>query len=90
MKVTVGGNDIHVPEGVKLIVPAADLPRKIQRRVGHDKWQDVKIMDLTSGCTFRMFESTGEPVVDNYGHTEWVAASKPFLDKNGYARIRTY
>ena len=64
--------------------------RLVQRRLGHDKWEDTEFMKLTSGCTFRMFEADGRPVVDKYGHSSWIAAGKPYIDGEKNMRIKTY
>lgn len=72
------------------VVPAADKPRKVMRRINHKEWVETTLMDLTSGCTFRMYEPDGSPVVDKYGRNEWVAASKPYIGADGEARIKVY
>jgi hypothetical protein len=49
--------------------------RKIEKKV-NDKWVEIPFTELKNGDTFRMFESTGEPVVDpNHGNprTEFLA-----------------
>jgi hypothetical protein len=64
--------------------------RRVERRVNHKKWEEVPFMELTSGCTFRMFESDGTPVVDEKGRSQWTAACKPFKKPNGDLSINVY
>lgn len=65
------------------------MSRTVERLV-HGKWVPVEFMDLKSGCTFRLFESDGTPVVDQKGKTEWIAASKPYIGKSGSPQINYY
>jgi len=76
------------PEKTPDLLATGPLNRKVQKKVKR-QWIDVPFMDLTSGCTFRMFEENGTPVVDAKGHHEWIAACKPFI-KEGTARINVY
>jgi len=70
------------------LLATGPLNRKVQKLVKR-QWIDVPFMDITSGCTFRMFEENGTPVVDAKGHHEWIAACKPFM-RDGVARINVY
>jgi hypothetical protein len=54
----------------------ADL-RQVEIMVDGVGWTPCKFSDVLKGDQFRLFEFTGEPVVDE-GQTEWVA------DKNAY------
>ena len=63
--------------------------RTAERLVKH-KWVPVKFMDLTSGCTFRLFEADGTPVTDKQGNAEFIAASKPSVDETGTNTIKIY
>lgn len=42
------------------------------------KWVEVNFSDLHNGDTFRMFESTGEPVIDDEGNAKFIATSEPY------------
>lgn len=61
-----------------------------RRRRGHDNWEPVLFMELTIGDTFRMYEQNGEPVIDQKGRKEWIAASKPYINKDGIPAIVIY
>lgn len=61
---------------------------KNQRKVEVKKdgvWSPIVFADLHNGDIFRMFESTGEPVVGSNQDTEWVATSEPYLVDSTYA-----
>lgn len=45
-------------------------------------WFPILFKDLHKGNTFRMFESTGEPVIDDKGNTDFIAISEPYLSNN--------
>jgi len=47
-------------------------------------------MELTIGDVFRMYEDTGEPVIGQNGHNEWIAISKPYINKDGIPTIKAY
>jgi hypothetical protein len=47
------------------------------------KWQSIEFKDICKGDIFRLFESTGEPVIDNNGKTEFVAKSEPYITSDG-------
>ena len=66
------------------------MSRTVERRRGHDNCEPVLFMELTSGCTFRMYEQDGEPVIDQKGHKEWIAAGKPYINKDGIPTISIY
>ena len=59
------------------------MSRTVERRCGHDSWEPVLFMELTSGCIFRMYEQDGEPVIGQNGHNEWIATGKPYINKDG-------
>lgn len=66
------------------------MSRTVERRRGHDNWEPVLFMELTSGCTFRMYEQDGEPVIGHSGRKEWIAAGKPYINKDGIPTIDVY
>ena len=66
------------------------MTRTVERRRGYDNWEPVLFMELTSGCTFRMYEQDGEPVIDQKGRKEWTAAGKPYITKDGVPTIDVY
>lgn len=53
------------------------------QRLEDNNWVDIEFKELRLNDKFRMFESTGEPVVGLGGKVEWIATSNPFLDKDG-------
>ncbi len=42
------------------------------------KWQEVQFYELREGDIFRMFESTGESVLNTDGQTIFYASTNPF------------
>lgn len=40
-------------------------------------WIESDMTKIVEGDRFRLFESTGEAVIDSKGRKEWVAASSP-------------
>lgn len=51
-------------------------------------WVDVGLMDVQVGDIIRMFESTGEPVVDNDGFSQFKVFDEPFHDENNIATVK--
>lgn len=45
------------------------------------KWTDVEFKEIKAGDRFRLFRSTGEPVVDKNGKSEFIAKSDPYITK---------
>jgi hypothetical protein len=43
-------------------------------------WVEIPFMELTAGDVFRLFEPTGEIVVDSYGVNEFLAVSNATID----------
>lgn len=57
--------------------------RKVQKRDPNLYWHDIEFKELKNGDIFRMFEPTGEPVLDKNGNWEFVANCDAYLNKNG-------
>jgi hypothetical protein len=57
--------------------------RKVQRQDPNLYWHDIDFKDIKEGNIFRMFESTGEPVYDNKGETEFVADCDAYTNIDG-------
>jgi hypothetical protein len=55
--------------------------RKIEVNRNGD-WIPITFENLHKGDLFRMFESTGEPVIDDKGNTDFIAISEPYLSNN--------
>lgn len=53
----------------------------------NNKWQEINFEHLHKGDIFRMFESTGEPVVDNKGNRHFKAVSEPYMTPDGVLGI---
>ena len=56
--------------------------RKVEVLINNE-WVERDFAELRKGVKFKMFEPTGEPVVDNEGETEWIAISDPFKTESG-------
>lgn len=66
------------------------MSRTVERRCRDGSWEPVEFMELTIGDVFRIYEQDGEPVVDQKGRKEWVAAGKPYINKYGIPTIKVY
>ena len=53
-------------------------------------WTEINFSELGEGDKFRLFESTGEKVVDPKGRGVWIASGKPFLNKYDDMTINIY
>jgi hypothetical protein len=53
----------------------------------NSSWQEVNFEQLKVGDTFRLFELTGEPVVDHKGNTIFYAKSNPHMNSNNVPSI---
>lgn len=49
----------------------------------NDEWLPIEFKNIKKGDTFRLFESTGEPVLSEDGDTEFIAISNPYITKGG-------
>lgn len=47
------------------------------------QWKSIPFEQLRKGDTFRMFEPTGEPVLDKSKNNIFIAHSDPYLTKEG-------
>ena len=52
--------------------------RQVEIMVGGVGWTPCKFSDVIEGDQFRLFENTGEAVVDNTGNTEFVAVKDAY------------
>jgi len=48
-----------------------------------DKWTSIEFEKIRAGDRFRLFESTGEPVADEVGKSEFVAKTNPYITEDG-------
>jgi hypothetical protein len=48
-----------------------------------DEWFTIPFDHIKAGDVFRLFEPTGEPVLDENGKDAWTALSNPYLDEDG-------
>jgi hypothetical protein len=54
-------------------------------------WQEVEMKDLKVGDRFRMFESTGERVINtNDGTMEWIVSRPAYVGEYGVYEVETY
>lgn len=53
-----------------------DVTRIVEKKISDDKWIKVTFPELGINDVFRLFESTGEPVVDNDGCSMFKATSE--------------
>lgn len=54
------------------------MDKRIAEKYDNGKWRVIDFVEIVEGDRFRLFESTGEAVIDKKGKREWVAASKVF------------
>jgi len=52
--------------------------RKVEIMLADVGWTEAKFRDVMKGDHFRLFEVTGEAVVDGEGNTEFVAAKNAY------------
>lgn len=52
--------------------------RKVQK-LNNGIWEDIEFQNLKLGDTFRLFESDGEPVINDKGESEFVTISDLYL-----------
>ena len=70
-----------------IVPPGTD--RRVERKI-KGKWVRVDFSQLTSGCTFRLFEADGTPIPDNRGNFEFIASCPAGKDKSGSNHIKIY
>lgn len=56
----------------------------------NDEWREIDFKQLKEGDKFRVFESTGEKVIDPKGHSEWIASCPAFIGQYGDLTINVY
>ena len=56
--------------------------RQVEIMVAGAGWTKCKFSDVFEGDQFRLFESTGEPVIDNNGQTEFVAIKDAYISRD--------
>lgn len=54
--------------------------RRVQIKDADLNWHDMEFTDLKDGDIFRMFESTGEPVIGLNDTTEWTVNGDVYSD----------
>lgn len=47
------------------------------------EWNEANFESIRAGDIFRMFESTGETVMDNNGNTQFLAKTRPYMTSHG-------
>jgi hypothetical protein len=50
-------------------------------------WKAIDFKKLNKGDNFKMFEPTGEPVIDNNNNTVFYSTSEPYKNENGIWQI---
>jgi hypothetical protein len=50
-------------------------------------WKEISFKELNKGDNFRMFEETGEPVIDLNGETIFYSTSEPYRNDVGIWEI---
>lgn len=50
-------------------------------------WKEISFMELNKGDNFRMFESTGEEVLDAKGNAILYSTSEPYKNKDNTWQI---
>lgn len=54
-----------------------------------NKWIKVEFSEIKKDDKFRLFESTGEPVKDEKGNTEFIAESNVKVNEDGIMYVDT-
>jgi hypothetical protein len=61
----------------------ADM-RRVEARDWTSPWREIEFKDIKSGMLVRLFESTGEPVIDkSNGSVEWLVTKDAELNADG-------
>jgi|LFRM01.1.fsa_nt_gb hypothetical protein len=47
------------------------------------KWKQINFENIRAGDIFRLFEPTGETVVDDKGNDKFIAKTNAYLNKDG-------
>jgi hypothetical protein len=55
-----------------------------------NKWVEINFMDLKINDRFQLINPDGLYHMDEYGKTDWVASSNPYVNENGIYEIKTY
>ena len=56
-----------------------------------DGWEQIEMKELVPGDTFRMFESTGEPVIGAGGKEDWIVCGLPYInEENGVWEVEVF
>ena len=50
-------------------------------------WKEISFKELNKGDNFRMFEDTGEEVVDQKGNVIFYSTSEPYKNEDGFWSI---
>lgn len=66
-------------------IRALDI-RKVQKKVNL-KWVDIDFKDIKKGDIFRMFKSTGEPVVGDKNDTMFEVISDAYISEDGEYQV---
>lgn len=53
----------------------------------NDKWINIDFMQLKKGDNFQLINPDGSYHTDEYGKTDWVASSNPYLNEDGIPQI---
>lgn len=61
--------------------------RKVQR-LRDEEWEDILFSQIKVGDTFRLFESTGEPVIGNKNDTEFIATSATYINNSNTYEVK--
>lgn len=75
---------VYTPEE-KAAINTRTIAKLVKR-----KWVPMDFFELTSGCTFKIFEADGTPVLNQKGGTEFIAAGKPYVNDDGINTIMVF
>lgn len=53
------------------------------------KWVYMPFSGIKADNKFRLFEPTGEPVIDDFNNTEFTAACDAYLNQDGIWQVNT-
>jgi hypothetical protein len=60
--------------------------RRVQKLI-NSQWEDINFEDIKTGDIFRLFESTGEPVIGNKNDTEFEAINDAYINQDGIYQV---
>jgi hypothetical protein len=63
--------------------------RKVEKLIDNE-WVKINFETLERGDAFRMFEPTGEEVIDDEGKKSWICGSDSYINDDGQWTVNIY